>query len=101
MYNKCHYRIEAYNTKRPHMSCNYLTPVQAHEVKGQLEKKWKNSRLGKFWPNPPFLGRKNLAKKYHNNQQINHHEKNQASTSTVNKTRNNIVLFQKMTTKIS
>lgn len=34
--------IEAYNSKRPHMSCNYLTPMQAHEMKGVLEKKWKS-----------------------------------------------------------
>jgi putative transposase len=40
--------IEAYNTKRPHMSCNYLTPVQAHEAEGRLEKKWKNTRIKKF-----------------------------------------------------
>ena len=33
--------IEAYNSKRPHMSCNYLTPSQAHEMTGTLEKKWK------------------------------------------------------------
>jgi putative transposase len=39
--------IGAYNTKRPHMSCNYLTPIQAHEAEGQLEKKWKNTRLKK------------------------------------------------------
>jgi transposase InsO family protein len=33
--------IRAYNQLRPHMSCNYLTPVQAHPLKGVLEKKWK------------------------------------------------------------
>ncbi len=33
--------ISAYNLLRPHMSCNYLTPVQAHQMKGVLEKKWK------------------------------------------------------------
>jgi transposase InsO family protein len=33
--------IRAYNQLRPHMSCNYLTPVQAHQMKGVLEKKWK------------------------------------------------------------
>jgi len=40
--------IEAYNTKRPHMSCDYLTPVQAHQAEGRLEKKWKNTRIKKF-----------------------------------------------------
>jgi transposase InsO family protein len=48
--------IEAYNTKRPHMSCNYLTPLQAHEAKGQLEKKWKNTRLGKFLAKSSLTG---------------------------------------------
>ncbi|NWJ49710.1 MAG: IS3 family transposase [Bacteroidetes bacterium] len=33
--------IRAYNELSPHMSCNYLTPVQAHQMKGVLEKKWK------------------------------------------------------------
>ncbi|MEJ0082103.1 MAG: hypothetical protein WDM78_14435 [Puia sp.] len=48
-----------------------------------------------------LLGEEELAKKYHKNQKTNLHEKNQASTSTVNKIRNKIVLFKKMTTKIS
>ena len=34
--------IEAYNSRRPHMSCDYLTPMQAHEMTGVLEKKWKS-----------------------------------------------------------
>lgn len=33
--------IHAYNHIRPHMSCNYLTPVEAHQMTGVLEKKWK------------------------------------------------------------
>lgn len=40
--------IDAYNTKRPHMSCDYLTPVQAHEAEGGLQKKWKNTRMRKI-----------------------------------------------------
>jgi putative transposase len=40
--------IQAYNTKRPHMSCNYLTPEQAHLKQGELEKKWKNTRIKNF-----------------------------------------------------
>tara|TARA_B100001778_G_C18565063_1_gene619688 strand:+ start:679 stop:1539 length:861 start_codon:yes stop_codon:yes gene_type:complete len=39
---KIHLAIEAYNTIRPHASCNYLTPDQAHKTKGKLTKKWKN-----------------------------------------------------------
>ncbi len=33
--------IRAYNELRPHMSCNMLTPNQAHEMVGPLQKKWK------------------------------------------------------------
>jgi transposase InsO family protein len=55
--------IEAYNTKRPHMSCNYLTPLQAHEAKGQLEKKWKNTRLGKFLAKSSLLGEEEFGQK--------------------------------------
>jgi len=34
--------INAYNQLRPHGSCNYLTPDQAHQKVGLLVKKWKN-----------------------------------------------------------
>lgn len=34
--------VDAYNTKRPHMSCSYLTPVEAHETNDKLLRKWKN-----------------------------------------------------------
>lgn len=34
--------IDAYNRLRPHMSCNYLTPNQAHLKTGPLNKKWKS-----------------------------------------------------------
>lgn len=34
--------ITNYNTLRPHMSCNYLTPQQAHETLEPLVKRWKN-----------------------------------------------------------
>ena len=37
--------IAVYNDKRPHLSCNYLTPEQAHQSVGVLEKKWKNYPL--------------------------------------------------------
>jgi len=33
--------IDIYNNKRPHSSCNYLTPVQAHQQEGRLKSKWK------------------------------------------------------------
>lgn len=33
--------IETYNTLRPHASCNYLTPEEAHKLTGVLKKRWK------------------------------------------------------------
>ena len=33
--------IEIYNSQRPHSSCDYLTPDQAHERKGALKSRWK------------------------------------------------------------
>jgi putative transposase len=39
--------IEIYNEKRPHMSCDYLTPVIAHNKTGPLTKRWKK-RSNKF-----------------------------------------------------
>lgn len=33
--------IRIYNNRRPHASCDYLTPSEAHEHKGKLEKRWK------------------------------------------------------------
>ena len=34
--------INAYNVLRPHASCDYMTPEQAHFESGQLNKRWKN-----------------------------------------------------------
>jgi len=34
--------IRIYNQERPHLSCNMLTPEQAHKKKGKLTRKWKN-----------------------------------------------------------
>lgn len=34
--------IAAYNEIRPHGSCDYLTPCQAHKKHGELKKRWKN-----------------------------------------------------------
>jgi putative transposase len=38
--------ISAYNQLRPHMSCGYLTPSQAHETKEELVKLWKPRKRG-------------------------------------------------------
>jgi putative transposase len=40
--------IHAYNNLRPHMSCNYLTPVEAHQKTGLLNKKWKPKKYLKY-----------------------------------------------------
>ncbi len=32
--------VQVYNEKRPHASCNYLTPHQAHQQQGELQKRW-------------------------------------------------------------
>jgi len=34
--------IKAYNEMRPHSSCDYLTPDQAHQTLTPLKKRWKN-----------------------------------------------------------
>ena len=34
--------IGIYNSYRPHASLDYLTPDQAHRMKGELKKRWKN-----------------------------------------------------------
>jgi putative transposase len=34
--------IQIYNEKRPHLSCNMMTPEQAHNERGKLSRKWKN-----------------------------------------------------------
>ena len=38
--------IESYNELRPHASCDYLTPNQAHAQSGELNKRWKNYNKG-------------------------------------------------------
>jgi transposase InsO family protein len=40
--------INSYNTIRPHASLGYLTPVQAHQKQGELNKNWKNYRKEKW-----------------------------------------------------
>ena len=39
--------IEAYNTKRLHMSVDFLTPDEAHAFEGELQKRWNNYRAKK------------------------------------------------------
>lgn len=34
--------IEKYNQLRPHLSCDMLTPANAHSLNGTLKRKWKN-----------------------------------------------------------
>jgi putative transposase len=36
--------IKTYNQLRPHASCNYLTPEQAHLMEGLLKKRWKDKK---------------------------------------------------------
>ncbi|AMR33460.1 hypothetical protein A0256_19565 [Mucilaginibacter sp. PAMC 26640] len=40
-YGKIHSSVKAYNELRPHGSCDYLTPYQAHKQGNVLEKRWK------------------------------------------------------------
>jgi transposase InsO family protein len=40
-YNQIRKSINAYNELRPHASCDYLTPNQAHLQSRQMEKRWK------------------------------------------------------------
>jgi transposase InsO family protein len=42
--------INTYNCRRPHASCNYLTPQQAHNISGKLKSKWKKSNKRKDDP---------------------------------------------------
>lgn len=34
--------VQLYNTCRPHASCDYLTPDQAHQCRGPLRKRWRH-----------------------------------------------------------
>ena len=36
--------IENYNILRPHGSCNYHTPEEAHHMTGELAKKWRKAK---------------------------------------------------------
>ncbi len=47
-YQKIHASIKAYNEIRPHGSCDYLTPCQAHRRNELYWKKRGNTILGKW-----------------------------------------------------
>nr|WP_261387374.1 integrase core domain-containing protein [Chitinophaga pinensis] len=36
--------IHIYNDQRPHTSCDYLTPNQAHAKQGELVRRWRNKK---------------------------------------------------------
>jgi transposase InsO family protein len=42
--DKC---ITAYNELRPHMSCNYHTPAEAHQMAGEFKETWKRKEFHK------------------------------------------------------
>ena len=37
--------INTYNSMRPHASCDYLTPDEAHKIEGKLKSKWKKDEI--------------------------------------------------------
>ena len=45
-----HQSVRLYNEERPHLSNNFLTPKQAHQLKGKLNKQWKNYYVTKTTP---------------------------------------------------
>ncbi|MDZ4808977.1 MAG: hypothetical protein SGI96_12025 [Bacteroidota bacterium] len=42
--------VNLYNTERPHLSCNMLTPERVHKNKLTTTKSWKNYYKGKPKP---------------------------------------------------
>ena len=44
------YAIWLYNTDRPHLSCNYLEPVRAHELENYKLKKWSKKFSSEGYP---------------------------------------------------
>lgn len=55
--------INAYNNLRPHMSCDFMTPAEAHLTDQPLIKRWKNNRK-------KYLKNSNQTA-YHQHQEIN------------------------------
>ncbi len=39
--------VDLYNNRRPHASCDYLTPAMAHDQNGLLDKRWRKSKWSK------------------------------------------------------
>lgn len=52
--------IDVYNKERPHASCNYLTPEQAHNVAGLLKKRWKDKTQKKV-QNPACIAQSGIV----------------------------------------
>ena len=44
--------VDKYNYKRPHASCDYHFPADAHNMSGVLRKRWKNSNKQKISGTP-------------------------------------------------
>lgn len=38
--------IANYNILRPHGSCDYYTPAQAHQMEGELRRRWRKRKPG-------------------------------------------------------
>lgn len=46
--------VSSYNQRRPHQSLNYLTPEQAHQLNGEINKRWKKyKKRSKQTATPP------------------------------------------------
>lgn len=54
--------IYYYNHARPHASCDYLTPVQAHAQTGPLKKRWKPRVKERLIPDSPVKPKADVAR---------------------------------------
>ena len=52
--------IQTYNQIRPHASCDYLTPEQAHLKQGELKKRWKPKKY-KLQENTTCIAKSEIA----------------------------------------
>lgn len=50
--------VKTYNTLRPHASCDYMTPEEAHRQHGILKKRWKNYKKKEHTKNLEPIGEK-------------------------------------------
>jgi transposase InsO family protein len=48
--NRLDLAVNLYNTERPHLSCNMLTPERVHKNKLTTTKRWKNYYTSKIKP---------------------------------------------------